>query len=115
VLRELCGLTHGEIALAVDTTVGAAKQSILEARRELHEYAAGREMACAPIRTKISAGDRRVLRARSARAHLPTRRSQVHNRVHAGCHERQSPWWRGAPMFPSDIRRIIRLRCVVDA
>ena len=70
VLRELCGLTHQEIALTLQTTVGGAKQSILDARKELREYDSGRDTACAEIREKISAGDRRALRARAMRAHL---------------------------------------------
>jgi RNA polymerase sigma factor (sigma-70 family) len=70
VMRELCGLTHAEIALALETTVGGAKQAILEARRELQDFVAGRETACTQIRTKISTGDRRLLRGRSVRAHL---------------------------------------------
>ena len=70
VLRELCGLTHEEIAIAQSTTVGGAKQLIFEARRELEESVAGRETACAEIRGKISAGDRRTLRGRAVRAHL---------------------------------------------
>ena len=70
VLRELCGLTHQEIAVTLGTSVGAAKQSILEARRDLHESAAGRETACGEIRRRISDGDRRTLRARVVGAHL---------------------------------------------
>ena len=69
VLRELCG-THQEIAVTLGTSVGAAKQSIFEARRDLHESAAGRETACGEIRGRISDGDRRTLRARVVGAHL---------------------------------------------
>lgn len=70
VMRELGGLSHEEIAAAQQTSVGAAKQSILEARRGLSDLAAGREAACADICQTISDGDRRVLRGRRVRAHL---------------------------------------------
>ncbi|MGH2881991.1 MAG: RNA polymerase sigma factor, partial [Solirubrobacteraceae bacterium] len=42
VMRELSGLSHDEIALALQTSVGAAKQAIYEARRSLFEFAEGR-------------------------------------------------------------------------
>ncbi len=41
-MRELSGLSHEEIALALQTTVGAAKQTIFEARRTLTELEEGR-------------------------------------------------------------------------
>jgi RNA polymerase sigma factor (sigma-70 family) len=91
VMRELSGLTHGEIALALGTSQGAAKQAIFEARQALMELAEGRSMACEEVRRKISDGDRRVLRTRRVRAHLrdcagcaafaaaiPTRRADLH-------------------------------------
>ncbi|MGH2914748.1 MAG: RNA polymerase sigma factor, partial [Solirubrobacteraceae bacterium] len=70
VLRELAGLSHQEIALALQTTVAAAKQSIYEARCSLHDLAQGRTMACADLRRRVSDGDGRVLRARCVRAHM---------------------------------------------
>lgn len=70
VMRELGGLSHEEIATSLQTSVGSAKQSILEARRGLAEFAAGRETACETIATIISEGDRRVLRGRRVRGHL---------------------------------------------
>ena len=70
VMRELSGLSHEEIALALETTPGAAKQAIFEARRALQECAEGRAMACAEICQSISEGDRRLLRGRRVRAHL---------------------------------------------
>jgi RNA polymerase sigma factor (sigma-70 family) len=70
VMRELSGLSHEEIAVALDISVGAAKQSIFEARRGIAECAEGRAMACAEVCQAISDGDRRVLRGRRVRAHL---------------------------------------------
>ncbi|HUA48063.1 MAG TPA: RNA polymerase sigma factor [Solirubrobacteraceae bacterium] len=70
VLRELSGLSHQEIAIALGISVGAAKQTIFEARRSLFEFAEGRAMACDEIRKTISDADGRVLRGRRIRAHL---------------------------------------------
>jgi RNA polymerase sigma factor (sigma-70 family) len=70
VMRELSGLSHEEIAIALDTTPGAAKQAIFEARRGLLECAEGRAMPCAEVCQAISDGDRRILRGRRMRAHL---------------------------------------------
>ncbi len=70
VMRELSGLSHEEIALALETSVGAAKQAIYEARRSLFEFAEGRAMPCDEIRRTISDADGRVLRSRRVRAHL---------------------------------------------
>ena len=70
VMRELSGLSHEEIAIALDTSPGAAKQAIFEARRALAECAEGRAMACADVCRAMSDGDRRVLRGRRVRAHL---------------------------------------------
>jgi RNA polymerase sigma factor (sigma-70 family) len=70
VMRELSGLSHEEIALALETTPGAAKQAIFEARRALQECTEGRAMACAEICQSISEGDRRLHRGRRVRAHL---------------------------------------------
>src|SRR5258708_28972971 len=70
VMRELSGLSHEEIAIALQTTPGAAKQAIFDAREALAEFAEGRAMGCDQAREAISAGDRRVLRGRRLRAHL---------------------------------------------
>lgn len=70
VMRELSGLSHEEIAIALGTGVGGAKQAIFEARQALAELAEGRAMSCDEVRRRISAGDRRVLRGRRVRAHL---------------------------------------------
>ena len=69
-MRELNGLGHEEIAIALGTSVGAAKQAIFDARRCLSELAEGRAMACEEIQRTISDGDRRALRGRRVRAHL---------------------------------------------
>jgi RNA polymerase sigma factor (sigma-70 family) len=70
VMRELSGLSHEEIAVALGTSASTAKQAIFEARAALAEVAKGRAMACEEVRRSISDGDRRVLRARRVRAHL---------------------------------------------
>ena len=69
-MRELSGLSHEEIALALGTSVGVAKQTIFEARRALLEFAEGRAMVCEQVRRTISDGDGRVLRGRRVRGHL---------------------------------------------
>jgi RNA polymerase sigma factor (sigma-70 family) len=69
-MRELSGLSHEEIAEALGVTLGAAKQTIFEARRSLVEFAEGRKMACEEIQRVISDCDGRALRARRVRAHL---------------------------------------------
>jgi RNA polymerase sigma factor (sigma-70 family) len=69
-MRELGGLSHDEIASNLGTSVGAAKQSILEARRGLQEFAAGRALICDEVTRRVSDGDRRTLRGRQIRAHL---------------------------------------------
>ncbi len=69
-MRELSGLSHEEIAVALDTSVGTAKQAILEARRGLLEFGEGRSMACEDVRRTVSDGDRRALRGRRVCAHL---------------------------------------------
>ena len=54
----------------LETSVGAAKQAIFEARRSLFEFAEGRAMACDEVRKTISDADGRSLRSRRVRAHL---------------------------------------------
>jgi RNA polymerase sigma factor (sigma-70 family) len=70
VMRELSGLSHEDIALALGSSVGGAKQTIFEARRALAEFAEGRAMSCEQVQRTISDADGRVLRARRVRAHL---------------------------------------------
>src|SRR5579864_1048066 len=69
-LRELAGLSHEDIAVALGLTVGAAKQAIFEARQGLAELEEGRAMSCEEVRQRISEGDRRVLRGRRVRTHM---------------------------------------------
>jgi RNA polymerase sigma factor (sigma-70 family) len=69
-MRELSGLSHEEIADVLGVSLGAAKQTIFEARRSLAEFAEGRTMACDEVQRVISDGDGRALRARRVRAHL---------------------------------------------
>jgi RNA polymerase sigma factor (sigma-70 family) len=70
VMRELSGLSHQEVAEALGLSIGAAKQTVFEARRSLQEFDEGRAMACEEIRRLISDGDGRSLRGRRLRAHL---------------------------------------------
>jgi RNA polymerase sigma factor (sigma-70 family) len=70
VMRELGGLSHEEIAIALDTSPGAAKQTIFDARRGLFEFSEGRAMACEDVRRLISDGDGRALRRRRVVAHM---------------------------------------------
>ncbi|MBV9942900.1 MAG: sigma-70 family RNA polymerase sigma factor, partial [Solirubrobacterales bacterium] len=70
VMRELSDLSHEEIAISLGISVGAAKQTIYEARRSLFEFAEGRAMDCGEIRKTVSDADGRVVRARRVRAHL---------------------------------------------
>ena len=70
VMRELSGLSHEDIAVAMGVTVGAAKQAIFEARRALVEFQGGRELPCEQIQRALSDGDRRVIHGRRIRAHL---------------------------------------------
>jgi RNA polymerase sigma factor (sigma-70 family) len=72
VMRELSGLSHEEIALALEVSTAAAKQTIFEARKSLMEFTAGREMSCDEIRLTLSDGDGRAARARRVRGHLST-------------------------------------------
>src|SRR5918912_984675 len=70
VMRELSGLSHEEIAGALEISVAAAKQAIFDARTGLQEFARGREMECAEVQRIVSARDGRMLRGRPLRAHL---------------------------------------------
>jgi RNA polymerase sigma factor (sigma-70 family) len=70
VMRELSGLSYGEIATAFATSPAVAKQAVYEARVALQEQAEGREMDCHSVRASISERDGRILRGRRLRAHL---------------------------------------------
>ncbi|HEX2507220.1 MAG TPA: RNA polymerase sigma factor [Miltoncostaeaceae bacterium] len=69
-LREMSGLSHDEIATALDATPSAAKQLIHDARRNLMAFESGRRLPCAEVQRAISDGDGRVLRGSAIRAHL---------------------------------------------
>ncbi len=77
-MRELGGLSFGEVAEALGTTTAAVKQSVYEARRALQALEEGRAMDCDAVRRTLSDGDRRVLRGMRMRGHL---------RACAGCHD----------------------------
>ncbi|HEY2181692.1 MAG TPA: sigma-70 family RNA polymerase sigma factor [Solirubrobacteraceae bacterium] len=70
VMHELSGLSHAEIAVALQTTPRASKQAIFEARQALAELAEGRAMTCEKVQRAISDGDGRALRGRRLRAHM---------------------------------------------
>jgi RNA polymerase sigma factor (sigma-70 family) len=69
-LRELCGLSHSEIAEVLEVSPATARQTIYEARLALHQAEAGRNMACDAVRRAISDGDGRILRGRRIRSHV---------------------------------------------
>jgi RNA polymerase sigma factor (sigma-70 family) len=70
VMRELSGLSIEEIAGALATSPGAAKQTLFEARCALQDLAEGRAMECETVRRLVSEQDGRVLRGRRVRSHL---------------------------------------------
>ena len=70
VLRELNGLSHEEIAQALDCRPEAVKQAIYQARTALMHAREGREMECGEVRKALSDGDGRVLRGTRIQAHL---------------------------------------------
>ncbi|HLI59285.1 MAG TPA: sigma-70 family RNA polymerase sigma factor [Solirubrobacteraceae bacterium] len=70
VMRELSGLSHEDIAVVFGISVGAAKQTVLEARRSLQRFTEGRAMSCEEVQRIVSDGDGRVRRDRRIRAHL---------------------------------------------
>lgn len=70
VLREFSGLSHDEIARILDTTPGAVKQTIFEARRALVECQTGRAMSCDDVQRVLSDHDGRSIRSRKIRAHV---------------------------------------------
>jgi len=70
VMRELAGLDFEEIAATLDTSPGAARQVLYEARRSLQQMSDGREMTCDAVTALLSDRDGRVARRRDVRAHL---------------------------------------------
>lgn len=69
-MRELGGLEFAEIAVALDVSPAAAKQSVYESRCVLQALQEGREMDCDVVRRTLSDGDRRALRGKRLRGHL---------------------------------------------
>lgn len=70
VMRELAGMSHGQIAEALGESAASVKQLIYQARTALHGMADGRGLDCHEVRRRVSDGDGRVLRSRSIGAHL---------------------------------------------
>lgn len=70
ILRELSGLSYADIAVALETSPAAARQSVLEARGALAEAGTGRATSCEEIRGLMDSGDGRRVRGRRVRAHL---------------------------------------------
>ena len=71
VMRELSGLSHEEIAVALGISPGAARQAGLRgAASPCRSSRRGASMECERVRIAISDGDGRVLRGRKLRAHL---------------------------------------------
>lgn len=70
VMRELSGLSYGEIGSALTCSEGAARQAVYEARTALREREEGRAMECEHVRRAISDRDGRRLRGRRIKAHL---------------------------------------------
>jgi len=70
VMREMSGLSYGEIAEGIGTSEAGAKQLVYEARLSLQQADLGRNLDCSEVRASISAMDRRRLRSRKVRAHM---------------------------------------------
>jgi RNA polymerase sigma factor (sigma-70 family) len=70
VMRELAGLGFAEIAASLETSAAAARQTVYEARLNLHRMEEGREMRCDAVMRALSDGDARVARRRELRTHL---------------------------------------------
>lgn len=69
-LHDVAGLPHEDLARELQTTPGAARQTLAAARSSLRDAAAGREVPCDDVRRLLRGGDRRRLRARPMKAHL---------------------------------------------
>jgi RNA polymerase sigma factor (sigma-70 family) len=88
VMRELGDLPYDEIAIALETTEGNARQLVFAARAGLRDSRAGRGLPCESVRDQLTVADGRIMRRRSVRAHLRTcdacRRYAVSMRGRAG-------------------------------
>ncbi|MBV9915199.1 MAG: sigma-70 family RNA polymerase sigma factor [Solirubrobacterales bacterium] len=70
-MRELSGMSYGELAAALDVSVPAIKSLLVRARVGLTQAAEARETACAQIQDElVLAHDRRVRPNAMARRHL---------------------------------------------
>src|SRR3954470_18705393 len=70
VMRELADLDYAEIAIALSTSEGNARQLVFAARDGLRESRAGRALPCESVRGVLAHADGRELRRRRLRAHL---------------------------------------------
>ena len=70
VMRELADLDYSEIAIALSTSEGNARQLVFAARDGLRETRAGRALPCESVRGVLAHADGRELRRRRLRAHL---------------------------------------------
>ena len=78
-LRELAGLSYGQVAEVVGGTPAAARKAVFDARTALSADRAGRDEACSVIRQSLSEGDGRRRRARVVRSHL--QRTSLHHQT----------------------------------
>lgn len=69
-MRELGGLDFRQIGAALDASPAVVRQAIYEARLNLRQIDAGREMGCDEVMRAISDADGRIVRRRDIRAHL---------------------------------------------
>lgn len=70
VMRELAGLDYEQIGQAFDSSSSVARQTVYEARLNLRELEAGREMGCNQVTRQLSEADGRITRRRDIQAHL---------------------------------------------
>jgi len=70
VMREMSGLSYGQIGEALETSPAVARQTLYEARVSLGQMSEGREMQCREVMRAVSDDDGRLLRRRDIRAHL---------------------------------------------
>ena len=70
VMRELSGLSYPDIAAALETSTGNARQLVHGARSALHAARRGRDMDCEVVRLALSEAEGRTPRDRRVRAHL---------------------------------------------
>jgi RNA polymerase sigma factor (sigma-70 family) len=69
-LRELAGMSYGQVAELLGGTPASARKAVFDARAALSADREGRDEACSVIRQSLSEGDYRRRRARIVRGHL---------------------------------------------